>query len=138
MALARKPLSAEQNLHLNYVTPWSGPSLFRSLSARDFPVSLAILNSLLLKLLIIVSTGLLALENKERSHDTEFRMVDEFNFSLGSTNAFNSRVALWAITEGGVPYPPGMTSEHATSSFQIASFGSEASRSCTLSYEISK
>lgn len=125
--LVRGPLPATSNLLLNYATPWTIASLFRSLSAGHYAVALGIYGSIMLKVLIIVSTGLLASEVKQFGLDAELRVVDQFNLSLNAGTPFaalaDSGVALWAITQGGVRYRPGATSEHAAVSFTPIDMG---------------
>ncbi|KAK4155718.1 hypothetical protein C8A00DRAFT_31471 [Chaetomidium leptoderma] len=120
--LARAPLPATGNLLLNYVTPWGPKSLAGSLSARHFAVSLGIFGGIISKALIVVSTGLLTSETKQLNLNIDFRMVDQFNLSVNAGNYFlnslaDTGVALWAITQKGVPYRPGATPEHAALSF---------------------
>jgi hypothetical protein len=127
MELARGPLPANRNLLLNYATPSAITSLFRSLLAGHFAVCLGICGSIILKALIILSTGLLTSEVKQLGYDAELRLVDQFNLSLHAGNPFasltDSGVTLWAITQGGVPYRPGATAEHAALSLTAIDMG---------------
>jgi hypothetical protein len=115
--LSRKPLPATDNVLLNYVTPWSGKSLFRSLSAGHYAVALGITGSIISRALIVVSTGLLVSETKQLTIETELRMIDQFNLGLNAgefpDSVADTGIALWAITQEGVPYRPGATPEHA-------------------------
>ncbi|KAK3900761.1 hypothetical protein C8A05DRAFT_35588 [Staphylotrichum tortipilum] len=119
LELARAPLPATSNLLLNYITPLAIKSFFRSLSARHYAVSLGVLGGLIAKITVIISTGLLVAETTQFSIDAEFRMADRFslrqNYSLSSVA--DTGVTLWAISQGGVPYRPGATPEHAALSF---------------------
>ncbi|KAK4043098.1 hypothetical protein C8A01DRAFT_32737 [Parachaetomium inaequale] len=120
--LTRGPLPATGNLLLNYVTPWSIISLIRSLSTRHFAVALGISGGIISRVLIVVSTGLLAAETKQLGFDTEFRMVDHFNLSLNAGHYYlnslaDTGVALWANAHGNVPYRPGTTPDRAALSF---------------------
>jgi hypothetical protein len=106
---------------LNYVTPWNGKSLFRSLSAGHYAVALGIAGSIVSRVLLVVSTGLFVSEIKQLTLETELRMVDQFSLGLNagdlSDSVADTGVALWAITQEGVPYRPGATPEHAALSF---------------------
>ena len=109
------PLPPDKNLLLNYVSPWSIVSLFRSLLARHFPVTIATFGGLLLKVAIIISTGLLSLEQRRVSYPTKLNLQDNFNM----TNAFdglnespmNLVFILTTVTEQGGPYPRGLTAD---------------------------
>lgn len=125
LELSRAPLPATNNLLLNYITPLAVKSFFRSLSARHYAVSLAIFGGLVSKITIVMSTGLLVAETTQFSVDAEFRMVDRFNLASNYSlfSAADTGVALWAITQGGVPYRPGATPDHAALSFFSADAG---------------
>ncbi|KAK3326722.1 hypothetical protein B0H66DRAFT_551574 [Apodospora peruviana] len=130
MELARAPpLPADSNLLVNYLTPWSIVSLFRSLRAGHFPVALSVTGGLVLKALIVVSTGLFALQDRQLSYPTQVRMLEQFNMSRG---AYNDTTALpastpdpgvlfWAINYGHVAPPAGVNSQYATTSFALDS-----------------
>lgn len=122
--LRRQPLPAEKNLQLNYRSPWSINSLFRSLKAGHFAVSMAIAGGFVLKALIVVSTGLFAAEARSVIQPAEFQVVDRFNFSLNRNTLVESAtanidpgVAYWAVSTGDVLPPAGVNSEFATTSF---------------------
>ena len=127
MELGHKRLPANKNLLVNYLTPWSVTSLIRSLSAGHLPVAFGILGGFTLKILIVISTGLLVLENDQLTHGTEFELTDQFNLSRTEfkehANPVDSAIALWAISQGNAAYPPGTTSEYATQSFSASSIG---------------
>ena len=119
MELRRKPLSADKNLLLNYLTPWSGDSLFRSLSAGHFPVALGVTGGFILKVLIVVSTGLFALEARHFDSVVEITVRDRFNISEVTQDNFDQYpvdpgVDLWAINAGNVAFPPGINLKYAT------------------------
>jgi len=122
--LRRQPLPAEKNLLLNYRSPWSITSLFRSLKAGHFAVGVAIFGGFVLKALIVVSTGLFAAEGRSVTQSAEFQVVDRFNFSLHRNSLVENvvanidpGVAFWAINTGNVPPPAGVNPEFATVSF---------------------
>ncbi|KAK1751052.1 hypothetical protein QBC47DRAFT_364602 [Echria macrotheca] len=119
LELKRRALPAKRNLLINYVSPWSVTVLYRSLSAGHFAVTLVVLGGLLLKALIIVSTGLIDLEPMRSTYETQFSLTNQFNLSRGRfespVNPADPRVALWAFVqgEGTVQYPAGTTPEYA-------------------------
>ena len=109
------PLPPGKNILLNYVSPWSIVSLFRSLLARHFPVTIATFGGLLLKVAIIISTGLLSLEQRRLSYPTKLNLQDSFNmtkaFDGRSESPMNLVFILTAVTEQGEPYPRGLTAD---------------------------
>jgi len=132
--LRRQPLPAEKNLLLNYRSPWSITSLFRSLKAGHFAVGVAIFGGFVLKALIVVSTGLFAAEGRSVTQSAEFQVVDRFNFSLHRNSLVENvvanidpGVAFWAINTGNVPPPAGVNPEFAT-----VSFSTRAAADCPL------
>src|SRR6266513_1534694 len=74
------PAPAKDTLFLDYISPWNVVALGSSLRAFHFPVVLAIGGSLLIKLLIVVSTGLFMLQST---------LLDRENATLVASNAFN-------------------------------------------------
>lgn len=117
--LKRRALPAERNLLMNYVSPWSVTTLFRSLSKGHFTVSLVVLGGIILKALIILSTGLIDLESKQITYETQFSITNQFNLSRyryqTPVNPADPRIALWAFVQGAgtVRYPAGATPEYA-------------------------
>ncbi|KAK4444039.1 hypothetical protein QBC34DRAFT_361001 [Podospora aff. communis PSN243] len=111
---------ADRNLLVNYVTPWSVVSLFKSLLAGHFPVSAAVMAGLLLKILIVVSTGLFVLQEEVVTSPIQARMVDRFSFVMAEDvqkNPVDPGFAFVAINEAQAALPPGVTSQYASSSF---------------------
>jgi hypothetical protein len=95
-------------------------SLFRSLSAGHFPVAAAVLAGLLLKVLIVLSTGLFVLQEEALTSPIQVRMVDRFNFAMAEDvqkNPVDPGFAFVAINEAQAALPPGVTSQYAASSF---------------------
>ena len=120
LELRRAPQPAEQNLLMNYISPWSMTALYRSLGAGHFAVTLSILGGVILKILIIVSTGLLELEPRQLSYDTVLPVPTQFNLSRARSASpiklGDPRTALWVAYQGDSPgtrYPAGTTSEFA-------------------------
>lgn len=80
--ISQEQATAKDALLLNYLTSTTLGSLFRSIQKHHFPASIGISGSLLLKLLIIFSTGIFGLEN--RSHVLEKELI-----TLGSLDLAN-------------------------------------------------
>ena len=80
-ALANGPSTAKQTLLRDYVSAWTARGLTSSVEAGDYDVTLSIAGALLLQLLVVFSTGLLALEQRNISED---------NFALTTTTKFSN------------------------------------------------
>lgn len=77
--LHKGPTSAADTLLLNYIEPAQPVSLYNSVKNGHYPVTLAIVGSLLIQLLTVISTGLLMLQ-VERTH--------HHGFAIQTTEAF--------------------------------------------------
>ncbi|KAH8893091.1 hypothetical protein GQ53DRAFT_718706 [Thozetella sp. PMI_491] len=115
-------------LLIDYVTPFSVVSLFQSLQRKHFPVTLGFLGGLVLKALIVVSTGLLAPQTIERDGVANYTTVSQFNLSaLSRETVVDSGVTIWSIKNQSMPFPPGTTSTFATQVFKPADVDSPTS-----------
>ncbi|EOD51312.1 hypothetical protein UCRNP2_1955 [Neofusicoccum parvum UCRNP2] len=124
--MARGPTSMEHGLLLNYMTSTTLWSLYRSVKRRHFLVSIGISGSLILRLLIIFSTGLLSLEYRPMVYDKEFLTLDtldlakEVEYIEWLTDEFrplSNGINFWAILNYNLSHPHGTTSEYAVQSF---------------------
>ena len=78
--LLHGPSPARNTLLLDYISPWVGSVLWTSLRRRNFPVFLSAAGSLLLKLLIVLSTGLFTLQSLTLAReDAPLQLSNEFN-----------------------------------------------------------
>lgn len=114
----------EHGLMLNYLTSSMLGSLYRSLKRRHFLISLGICGSLLLRLAIIFSSGLLRLEYRSVTSASDLRFQDTFDLSKKVNHAergplFPEEKSLgyWSILKYGLSYPSGTTSRSAVQSF---------------------
>jgi len=108
--------NAGQTLKLDYITCLQPTALFRSLRNRDFVVALAVSTSIMMKILILLSTGLLA-----SSWIDAYRIVhpmvtiDQFADDTSSLSV-PSDIAYY-ITEGvlrqNLSYPGGLSKDYA-------------------------
>lgn len=130
---------AKQSLTLNYLTSSILGSLYRSLKGGHFLVSLSICGSLLLRLAIIFSSGLLRLEYKSVTSSGRLRFQDTFDLSKSVHHAdrgplFPEEKSLgyWSILKYGLSYPSGTTSLSAVQSFTANEDGKCQSRSASV------
>lgn len=112
---------ASQGVLLDYISQWNVLALFQSLGSRHIVATLAILGSLLLKLLTVLSTGLLVLQNIDVTRDdvplvaTEaFGVADQSFGGNQTTNAgfvpdFRPTTVVLAMAKDNLTLPKGTT-----------------------------
>jgi hypothetical protein len=99
--LASGPSSASQSLLLDYISPWNTISFISSLASRHYGVSLTVFGSFILKLLIISSTGLLALESSMTVRNRSLELSTGFGRGTIDLNAVTANDALMGIANAG-------------------------------------
>jgi Protein of unknown function (DUF3433) len=83
--IAQTPTSAARSVLIDYISPLMPISLVASIRKKHYPVALVIFGSVLMKLLIIASTGLFTLDRVLISQDgAQLIATDEFTSKLGS------------------------------------------------------
>ncbi|KAB2569610.1 hypothetical protein BFW01_g12268 [Lasiodiplodia theobromae] len=122
--MSRGETVAKHGLLLNYLTSSMPGSLIRSLRRRHFAVSIGISGSLVLRLLIIFSTGLLSLEYRSVTSSRDFVFQDDFDLSKDYAaleddgfRPLSNTVNFWATLNYNLSYPHGATSQYALQSF---------------------
>lgn len=107
-----------KGLLLDYLSPISFIALFQSVKRRHFLVTLGISGTLVLRVLIIVSTGLLSLRSQQLAGSTNITTLDRFNLSQAQNErATNAGVTLWTISQQNASYPAGTTPKVSVQSF---------------------
>lgn len=146
--MSRQKIPAQNSLMLNYVTSSTLGSLVRSLKRKHFLVSISICGSLIFRLIIIFTAGLLRLEYRSLASGRDFIAKDIFDPStkvsslswdapettFPTTNGLN----YWATFKYGLPYPHGITSQFAVQSFAADDDGKlhfQVFLMSTISYE---
>lgn len=122
--MRRCETTTQESLMLNYVTASIPGSLFRSLKRRHFLVSLGISGSLILRLTIIFSSGLLRLEYKSVSSARSLVFLDIVDPTKSidyqdwqNFSPVRNALGYWSILKYGLPYPRGTTPQFAVQSF---------------------
>ncbi|GJC94890.1 hypothetical protein ColKHC_03716 [Colletotrichum higginsianum] len=127
MAMSNGPVDAPQGLLIDYITPMTISSLFKSAKRKHFLVTLGILGSLALRALVVVSTGLLSVEQQTMAADATITVLDQFNLSRNlRIFAVDAGVTIWGVHHKGVAYPPGTTEKVAAQSFLVSGYVFEA------------
>ncbi|KAK7731299.1 hypothetical protein SLS57_001235 [Botryosphaeria dothidea] len=113
------PQPAERSILLDFVSPFNPTVLFRSLRTPGTrTVTLAIIGSMLLRLITILSTGLFFVQSILMEHEHKASVLDTFSDPI--LTDFNSssidhrpisRVS--AINSNNLPYPLGTTPDYA-------------------------
>jgi hypothetical protein len=119
--MASKPASAEHSLLLDYVSIWNVKALFTSITAHHFHVTLAIAGTLLLQLMIIFSTGLFALEQRNIVR-YNIPITTDFKFANVSNEPVDSRsfMVAMAALQYDLPYAPGTNATFAYQTFNTS------------------
>ncbi|KAJ4989773.1 hypothetical protein SVAN01_04803 [Stagonosporopsis vannaccii] len=107
--LQQKPTPASRTLFMDYITPGKPEALWTSLRRSHWPVAITIVNSFLITLLTVSSTGLLMLQSTPFvRYDCRLNVTDDFatSFDISTTNSAPVLATL-AIQNGTIPFPPG-------------------------------
>ncbi|KAI0430131.1 hypothetical protein F5Y09DRAFT_308547 [Xylaria sp. FL1042] len=114
-------IPASRTLLLDYVSEFSIFTLFTSLRHRDFTVFITTLVSMLIKVLIILSSGLISLDIMTVTHDS-YPMVLENKFVDDSAKIANAGNLAWYVLTGlelrNLTLPDGISSKYAFQSVQ--------------------
>ncbi|KAF6811528.1 hypothetical protein CSOJ01_05661 [Colletotrichum sojae] len=137
LAMANGPAEAEEGFLLDYITPFTIVSLYRSAQKKHFLVTLSILSTLTLRLLVIVSTGLLSVSREIFTREVNVTTTDAFNMT-GSVNRFaiDNGLTLWGMSQSQIPLPPGTTNELLSQSFVLPDQGAIQAPGDTLSASV--
>lgn len=119
--MASKSASAKDSLLLDYISTWNVKCLFTSARARNFHVTLAITGTLLLQLMIIFSTGLFALEQRDIARNNA-PITTDFKFANMSNGLVDSRsfMAAMATRQYNLPYVQGTNASFTYQTFNAS------------------
>jgi hypothetical protein len=117
--MAKGPQPAAKSLFLDYVSSNPVICFFRSLKNRHWPVTAVLLGSLLIKVLIVVSTGLFFLNHVMTPQSIPATMVEEFKVNNFNSSSADDTAGLiyTGILLGEIDYPPGTNAEYAVELF---------------------
>ncbi|KAH8756681.1 hypothetical protein F5883DRAFT_352996, partial [Diaporthe sp. PMI_573] len=114
--MSKKPTAASRSLLLDYVSQFQPFTIYRSLRNQDFTVSAASLVSVLLKIMIILSTGLITL-SLTAVNESEIPMVLQNSFLDDDTMLKSAgtlpRYFMLGLLNDTVDYPPGISKDFA-------------------------
>ncbi|KAL8862737.1 MAG: hypothetical protein Q9178_000679 [Gyalolechia marmorata] len=79
--LAKKASSAQESVLLDYVSPMYATSLYKAIRRGHIPVAVSIMTFVLLKVIIVVSTGLLDASSTSSSYNQPVYLTNNFNAS---------------------------------------------------------
>lgn len=121
--LKQGPANADESVLLDYVSPWNILAIFKSLKAGHHIVTITILNTLLLRLLIVFSTGLLLLQDVVvQNIPAQLVATDQFDhneFNASSVDA-TPTLTVSGISLLDLNFPPGTSSDYAYQSFNLS------------------
>lgn len=118
--LSKHPRPAQQNLLLDYISSLQPVAIYESLKNKDFAVAATTTISLVIKILIVLSSGLITLSRITVHHtampmEIQNAFVDDAS-PLRTTNSLPYFIMKGLM--GGNSYPPGITDEFAYQSVQ--------------------
>ena len=121
--MATEGASASRTVLLDYVTPVAPMCIFRAIRNRDYLVGTSAFCSLLLKLMIVFSTGLLSLIPAEvRSTEVPLTLLNAFSDS--NTSLLMGDTMPYFVTRGRIqnqlPYPEGTSPRFAFQTFDTS------------------
>ena len=107
---------------LDYVSMWSPKALIVSLKRAHLPVSLAVTVSMLTKVLVILSTGLLILQTSTNVRDVTMQTQRRFDSTAFNTSIVDMLPALTVVGANrlGLELSHGTTLSHAVQIFNMA------------------
>ncbi|ETS80104.1 hypothetical protein PFICI_07633 [Pestalotiopsis fici W106-1] len=114
--MAKQPTQVDRSLLLDYISQLQLWTIYTSLANRDFVVAASTIVSLLIKLLIVLSTGLITLSAMQIKTDSlpvvvQSQFLDN-NTQLLDTNSLPYYVMEYSLA-GNLTYPSGMSKEFA-------------------------
>ncbi|PYI10640.1 hypothetical protein BO78DRAFT_305655 [Aspergillus sclerotiicarbonarius CBS 121057] len=135
-AMHQEPKPASQSLLLDYVSDWNVVIMLRALK-HTWAVPLAVLGTLLIKLVTVVSTGLFMLQSVYMD-DVPTTLHAQASFNAAGYDAAKVDGTAAMVVAGAwwldLPYPVGSTDQYAFQPFTTQSnLGSEAVMSGTVS-----
>lgn len=114
--MSKEPSAASRSLLLDYVSQFQPFTIYRSLKNRDFTISAAAVVSVLLKIMIILSTGLITL-SLTAVNESDTPMVLQNSFLDDDTMLRSAgtlpRYFMLGLLNDTVDYPPGISKEFA-------------------------
>ena len=135
-AMSKNFAPAEQTLLIDYLSPASPIVVWRSIRNKQFTVTIAVVGSLLLKLLAVLSTALFEVHQlASAKHAAAFQVTDQFSSTNMNVDTTDSRPAdtAFAILTKNLTYPAGTTDRFAFQSFiPIDNFPENASFTATV------
>ncbi|KAJ9617034.1 hypothetical protein H2200_000755 [Cladophialophora chaetospira] len=131
--LAGGPKLAKDGLLLDYISTAPLTALVQSLRRRHWPVSAALLGSFLLKVLIVVSTGLFSVQSLRRPLSAHLSLNGNFQFNrfdLAEVDDIAAALYAGALSKQ-IDFPTGTNAHYATEIFNTSKPISESAYSIT-------
>ncbi|KAF4553978.1 Hypothetical protein D9617_5g068530 [Elsinoe fawcettii] len=131
--MSKGKVTAPESMLADYLSPWDPMSLVMALNNKDYQVSLSVLASLVLRVLIVLSTGLFVLRYPPLAFDTTLTQLDDFDLSNfdGPSRSISQVVSdAFAPSFYNLSYPDGTTSKYA-----VQRFTAQASSGLNMTYE---
>jgi hypothetical protein len=120
--MAKGPQPASNSLLLDYISPNPVVAFLHSFKNHHLPVTTALFASLLLKVLIVISTGLFALQPVLVPRSLSMGTMDQFQFSgFNASNVDDVAGLVYAgASSSEIDYLPGTNAEYAVELFNTS------------------
>lgn len=118
--LRTRPTKASETLFIDYVSINQISAFFDSVRSGHFPVTLAVLGSFLIRLLIVMSTSLLVLQ--EQPWTTRNVLVNSTELFHSKSSLYDDNTIFWDTVGLGLynaPYPSGTSDQHAVPNLDL-------------------
>ncbi|KAJ5200051.1 Protein of unknown function DUF3433 [Penicillium cf. griseofulvum] len=123
------PEQAEKSVLLDYISEMQLISLWRALKNRHFIVASGVASSILLRLLVIFSTGLFSLQQVQVQR-TNVPIQIHSNFNVENSTLYGFGLQAYDILNGvlfdNLPFPEGSTANFAFQEFSASALPSDA------------
>lgn len=117
--LARQPQTAENTLLLDYISPNPISTFVSSIKNRHWPVTAVLVGSTLLKIIILISTGLFLPQPSSPPRHVAFNMIEQFQLSNFNSSAVDDLAGslYTGVHFSDVSYPSGTNASFAVEMF---------------------
>ncbi|KXG47473.1 Protein of unknown function DUF3433 [Penicillium griseofulvum] len=128
-SLLHGPEQAEKNVLLDYISEMQMISIWRALKNKHFIVASGVASSILLRLLVIFSTGLFSLQQVQvQKSNVPIQMHSNFNIENSTLYGFGLQAydILNGVLFDNLPFPDGSTANFAFQEFSASALPSDA------------
>jgi hypothetical protein len=119
--LAKRPQKVENTLLLDYISPDPVTIIIKSVRKGHWHVTAGLIGSLLLKLLMVISTGLFFVQSSSPPEHRSLTMTQPFDITGFNSSAVDDVAALIyaGVQFNNITYPPGTNASFVVETFNL-------------------